>query len=246
MKYDVTSNASVYSWDLCTGSDGPGTRLSVFLAGCPLQCLYCQNPDTWRMAAGEMWSLDEMMKLVSRYKTIFDATGGGLTFSGGEPLLQARFVESVFVEAKKLGVHTALDTSGFLGAKASDALLETTDLVLLDVKSGLPELYKTVTSQTLEPTLVFGRRLAKMNIPIVVRFVLVPGLTDGVENITAVAEYVAGLSSLVRVDVLPFHQFGKDKWVSKKVPYTLGETPTPTVDEISKTEDIFRSFGLTV
>src|SRR5690606_4276885 len=126
--------------------------------------------------------------------------------SGGEPLLQAAFVERIFHECKELGIHTALDTSGFLGGRASNDLLHDTDLVLLDVKSGDPEVYRQVTGRALEPTLDFGRRLSAQGITIWLRYVLVPGLTDDVDNVEKVAEYAASLETVERVEVLPFHQ----------------------------------------
>ncbi|MCR6711595.1 MAG: 4Fe-4S cluster-binding domain-containing protein [Demequina sp.] len=136
---------SVHSWDLSTGVDGPGTRMTLFMAGCGMRCQYCQNPDTWRMRDGVRHTVDEVMERVTRYATIMKVTGGGLTVSGGEPLLQARFVMNVFKRCKDLGIHTALDTAGLLGSRLSDDDLNYVDLTLLDIKSGLPETYQRVT-----------------------------------------------------------------------------------------------------
>src|SRR6478735_6249862 len=136
---------SVHSWELVTAVDGPGTRMTVFLSGCPLRCLYCHNPDTLAMKDGEPVLAEELLARVARYRGIFSATGGGLTLSGGEVLMQPAFAARVLRGAKELGVHTTLDTSGFLGANATDAMLEDTDLVLLDIKSGDEETYRRVT-----------------------------------------------------------------------------------------------------
>jgi pyruvate formate lyase activating enzyme len=235
---------SVHSWELVTAVDGPGSRLTVFLAGCALRCLYCQNPDTWRMGNGVRHTVAEVMDKVARYEKVLKATGGGLTVSGGEPLLQATFVERIFHEAKKMNIHTALDTSGFLGARASNDLLHDTDLVLLDVKSGDPETYRHVTGRALEPTLDFGRRLSAQGITIWLRYVLVPGLTDGVDNVEAVAEYAASLDTVERVEVLPFHQMGRDKWAALNQEYSLANTEPPTADLIERVRAQFASRGL--
>ena len=151
----------VHSWDINTSVDGPGTRMTVFMSGCPLRCQYCQNPDTWKMRDGKPVYLDAMIKKVDRYKDLFKATHGGITFSGGESMMQPAFVSRVFHAAKEMGVHTCLDTSGFLGASYTDDMLNDIDLCLLDVKSGDEETYKKVTGGILQPTIDFGQRLAK-------------------------------------------------------------------------------------
>jgi len=200
-------NGSVHSFDVSTGVDGPGTRFVVFLAGCPLRCQYCHSPDTWYRRNGRPASVDDVMAEVERYHRFIDVAGGGLTVSGGEPLQQPGFTRALLTRAHDEGLHTALDTSGFLGDRADDALLAATDLVLLDVKSWSPELYRRVTATgRVGPTLRFARRLAERGTPMWIRFVLVPGLTDGEENVAGVADFVAGLSTVERVEVLPFHR----------------------------------------
>lgn len=246
VKARTGETGSVHSWELATAVDGPGTRLTIFLAGCALRCLYCHNPDTWTMRSGERKSIDEVVQRLSRYEMVLKATGGGLTVSGGEPLLQAAFVERIFRAAKEMGLHTALDTSGFLGARATNQLLADTDLVLLDVKSGLPEVYREVTGRALEPTLDFGRRLSAHGIPIWQRFVLVPGLTDGEENVDAVARYAATLSSLERLEILPFHQMGREKWHALREDYRLEDTQPPDAELIQRVKEQFLSYGLPV
>lgn len=240
------STGSIHSWELVTAVDGPGSRLTVFLAGCPLRCLYCHNPDTWQMRRGERHTVEQVMAKVRRYEPVLRATGGGVTLSGGEPLLQAPFVENIFAECKKLGIHTALDTSGFLGGRASNGLLSNTDLVLLDVKSGLPDVYRKATSRPLQPTLDFGRRLAAQDKRVWVRFVLVPGLTDGEDNVESVAAYVASLGNVERVEVLPFHQMGKDKWAELDEAYALADTEPPTEELLVRVRAQFEQHGLTV
>ena len=237
---------SLHSWELVTAVDGPGTRMTVFLSGCPLQCLYCHNPDTMEMRRGEPVTATELLDRISRYRHIFQVTGGGVTISGGEPLMQPAFVARVLRGAKEMDLHTAVDTSGYLGAHCTDEMLDDIDLVLLDVKSGLPETYKRVTGRELQPTLDFGRRLAARGTEIWIRFVLVPGLTDAPENVEAVADYVVTLSTVTRVEVLPFHQMGRDKWDSLGMRYELEGTSPPTPELVARVREQFRARGLTV
>ncbi|MEU4271008.1 pyruvate formate-lyase-activating protein [Streptomyces sp. NPDC026092] len=239
------SEGSVHSWDLSTGVDGPGTRFVTFLSGCPLTCLYCHNPDTWRMRSGTRTSADAVIAEAAKYTRFIQASGGGATVSGGEPLLQPVFTGELLHRMKhELGFHTALDTSGFLGVRATDALLRDTDLVLLDIKSWDSDTYKKVTGRPLRPTLDFARRLADLDQEVHVRFVLVPGLTDDPDNIEGVAAFAAGLGNVSRVDILPFHKLGEAKWQALAMPFTLHDTPSPTPDEVAAARALFRSHGL--
>jgi pyruvate formate lyase activating enzyme len=235
----------VHSWELVTGLDGPGTRLTVFLSGCVLRCQYCHNPDTWRLSDGRLTTLDELMDRIARRAAALKIMNGGVTLSGGEPLIQRPFVTNVLRRCKELGLHTALDTSGFLGMRATDELLDAVDLVLLDVKAGLPETYRTVTGRELAPTLRFGRRLRDRGTPIWIRYVLVPGLTDGEDDVRIVADYAASLGEVVqRVEVLPFHQMGKNKWKALDIPYPLEHTMPPSDELVTRVRETFRSRGL--
>ena len=236
---------SVHSWELVTAVDGPGTRMTTFLAGCPLRCLYCHNPDTMAANRGVPVYADDLLARIRRYRGVFTATKGGITLSGGEVLQQPAFAARILRGAKEMGIHTALDTSGFLGTHASDELLADVDLVLLDVKSGDEETYKKVTGRALAPTLEFGRRLDALGIETWVRFVLVPGLTDATHNIEAVADYAASLGSVSRVEVLPFHQMGRDKWHEVGMAYQLEDVAPPSAEAAEAARDIFRSRGLT-
>ncbi|MGX1545958.1 pyruvate formate-lyase-activating protein [Streptomyces adustus] len=238
-------SGSVHSWDLSTGVDGPGTRFVVFLAGCPLACLYCHNPDTMRMRNGKRTTADSIVDEVTKYVRFISAAGGGFTISGGEPLLQPDFTGEILRRCHdELGLHTALDTSGFLGARASDTLLESVDLVLLDIKSWDRELYLRLTGRQLEPTLAFARRLADLGKEVWVRFVLVPGLTDPPENVDGVASFAASLGNVSRVDVLPFHKLGAAKWEELGMEFTLADTPVPTAAQVSEARSVFTSYGL--
>ena len=238
---------SVHSWELVTAVDGPGTRMTVFLNGCPLRCLYCHNPDTFLMKDGEPVEADELLRRMRRYRGVFRASKGGITLSGGEVLMQPAFAARLLEGAKKMGIHTCLDTSGFLGANATDAMLDNVDLVLLDVKSGDEETYKKVTGRSLAPTIAFGDRLAAKGIEIWARFVLVPGLTDDPANVENVARIIERWRPVVsRVEVLPFHQMGTDKWDTLGLDYKLRDTRPPEPELVESTRAIFRSHGFTV
>ncbi|NLE98104.1 MAG: pyruvate formate lyase-activating protein [Propionibacterium sp.] len=236
---------SVHSWELVTAVDGPGTRMTVFLSGCPLRCLYCHNPDTMAMRNGEPILADELLRRMRRYRGVFRATGGGLTLSGGEVLMQPAYAATLLRGAKEMGIHTAIDTSGFLGAQCTDEMLDDVDLVLLDVKSGDELTYRRVTGRGLQPTIDFGDRLAAKGVETWVRFVLVPGLTDDPANIAQVADIVARWRNVARVEVLPFHQMGADKWASLGMEYQLADVEPPSNDDVDAARAIFRARGLT-
>ncbi|MDU5315992.1 MAG: pyruvate formate-lyase-activating protein [Varibaculum cambriense] len=236
--------ASVHSWELVTAVDGPGTRLTLFLSGCPLRCQYCHNPDTFQMRSGHAVTLNDVFKLVKRYRAIFKVTGGGLTISGGEALMQVKFVRNLLRRCHQEGIHTCLDTSGFLGANLADADLKNLDLVLLDVKSGDEATYHEVTGRPLVPTITFGDRLAEAKVPVWVRFVLVPGLTDDPENIAKLAQIARRWPNLERLEILPFHQMARDKWENLGLNYQLADTPVPTKDQVEAAKNIMREQGI--
>ncbi|MEU7180814.1 pyruvate formate-lyase-activating protein [Streptomyces celluloflavus] len=238
-------SGSVHSWDLSTGVDGPGTRFVTFLAGCPLACLYCHNPDTWKMRNGKRTSADEVVAEAAKYRTFIRAAGGGATISGGEALLQPVFAGELLHRFRhELGLHTALDTSGFLGARATDAMLRDVDLVLLDIKSWDRALYQRLTGRQLRPTLDFAHRLADLGTEVWIRFVLVPGLTDAPGNIEGIAAFAASLGNVSRVDVLPFHKLGESKWDRLGMDFTLRDTPSPSPQQLAAAREVFAGHGL--
>ncbi|WP_442819126.1 pyruvate formate-lyase-activating protein [Streptomyces sp. NBC_01235] len=217
----------IHSWDLSTGVDGPGTRFVLFLSGCPLRCLYCANPDTWHMRDGREVTVDEVMAEIEKYRAFVTTAGGGVTITGGEPLLQSAFTGEVLRRCKEAGLHTALDTSGFLGVRATDELLADTDLVLLDIKSFDIGTYRKLTGGRLAPTLSFATRLDRLGVPMWIRYVLVPGWTDDPRSVDALADFVARLGTAERVDVLPFHKLGAPKYEALGIPFPLRDTPVP-------------------
>lgn len=237
----------VYGWlhSYETGStvDGPGVRVMVFMSGCLLRCLYCHNPDTWHLKDGTKIELAHAIRRLNDFAPALRAMGGGLTISGGEPLVQIGFTRGLFAAAKQMGLHTALDTSGFLGDKADDEYLSHVDLVLLDIKSGDPDTYRKVTGVELEPTLRFARRLNALGKTVWLRYVLVPGLTDDPDNIRKVAAFVAPMANVEWVEVLPFHQMGAFKWKSLGLDYQLADTEPPTHEQVQAALGLFREAG---
>ena len=236
----------VHSWDVSIGVDGPGTRFALFTAGCPLRCLYCENPDTWTARGGRMTQVGQVMRLVNRYQRILRIGGGGVTVSGGEPLAQPRFTGSLLQACHQAGLHTALDTSGYLGRLATDSMLADVDLVLLDIKSFQPDLYRRVTGHELAPTLHFAERLAELGKPTWIRFVLVPGLTDTPENVDGLAGYVAGLPNVERVDVLAYHHLGMPKYAALGLNYPLAGVTAPDDAQLEAARRRFADRGLLV
>ena len=237
----------IHSWELVTAVDGPGTRMTIFLSGCPLRCKFCHNPDTMEMKEGTLERIEDVVRRVLRYKQVFRASGGGLTLSGGEPLFQIAFTRRLLKAVHDAGVHTTVDTSGFLGARLTDEDLDNIDLFLLDVKSGDAETYEHVTARQLQPTIDFGDRLHAKGKAVWIRFVLVPGLTDSEDNIQNVADIVARWKGTVeRVEVLPFHNMGADKWDKIGLDYELKDVAPPSAEAVEHAREIFRSRGLTV
>jgi len=232
----------VHSVETCGTVDGPGVRYVLFLNGCPLRCQYCHNPDTQGKPRGSTVTAGEAFADVLKYKAFIRK--GGLTLSGGEPLMQPAFVHAMFALAKAEGLHTALDTSGFVGHKASDALLDLTDLVLLDIKSYSPMTHKVVTGVCVDQTLKFAHRLDARGNRLWIRFVLVPGLTDSEKNIEGVAQFVSDLSNVDRVEVLPFHKMGEEKYSRSGTPYKLQQIPEPTSGQMKKALKIFERNGV--
>ncbi|MFF4648516.1 pyruvate formate-lyase-activating protein [Streptomyces sp. NPDC001380] len=234
----------VHSWDLSTGADGPGTRFVLFTGGCPLRCLYCHNPDTWHMRDSRTATADEVLAQVGTCAAFLRAAGGGVTVSGGGPLLQPAFTAEVLRRCKGLGLHTALDTSGFLGERAGDALLAGTDLVLLDVKSFDAAVHRRLTGGELAPTLRFARRLDRLGTPTWIRYVLVPGWTDDLDAVDGLADFAAGLECVRRVDVLPFHRLGEAKYRALGLRFPLAHTPAPAPELVARVRDRFTARGL--
>lgn len=233
----------IHSFESFGTKDGPGIRYVLFMQGCPLRCLFCHNPDTWGMnekkyelTPNEVFS--EIVKVKSFIKN------GGVTVSGGEPLLQTEFIKELFELCKKDGIHAAIDTSGYILNDRVKDVLNDTDLILLDIKHINPEKYKELTSKPLQPTLDFMEYLAEIEKPVWLRYVLIPDFTDNEEDLNNWAKYVSRFNNVERVDILPFHQMGLHKWEQIGKEYKLKGIQPPSNDDLKKVEKIFRSYNL--
>ncbi len=236
----------LHSYESCGTVDGPGLRYVVFTQGCPLRCKYCHNPDTWKMAdATYEESAEFVFKEISRYKPFF-RNGGGMTMTGGEPLMQPKFAREVFKLCKEDGIHTAVDTSGFYLNDEVKETLEYVDLVLLDLKCMDPEIYKDLTKVDLEPTLKFAKYLAEIGKPVWVRHVLVPGITDRDDLLEKLADFMATLGNIEKVEILPYHSLGEYKWEEMGMDYELKGVEAPTQERVENAKKIIGSRGLSV
>lgn len=218
--------------------DGPGIRFVIFTQGCPMRCLYCHNPDTWEVGAGTETTADE---LISEYEKTKGFTKGGITVTGGEPLLQIDFVTELFKKAKSRNIHTCLDTSGITfdsGAKF-DELIQYTDLVMLDIKHIDNEQHKKLTGCSNKNILAFARYLDKNSVPVWIRHVVVPGITDNEEYLSRLGEFIGTLTNVKALDVLPYHTMGKVKYDNLGIPYPLDAVePLEKADAIKAREII--------
>jgi len=242
----LTSGDKGFLHSFTTGSavDGPGIRVVAWTTGCQFRCLYCHNPDTWKMRNGIPVTLERAVAELEKYRAGLKIMAGGFTISGGEPLMQDRFVINLFTAAKKMGIHTALDTNGSLGNRLSDSDLKQVDLVLLDIKAWDPENHRRVTGHDITPVIEFARRLSGIKKPVWIRFVLVPGYTDSKEEVKNIAKFVSGLENVERVDVLPFHQMGRFKWKELNMDYSLDNIEPPSSEDVNRVCSIFREEGL--
>ncbi|OXM13579.1 pyruvate formate-lyase-activating protein [Paenibacillus herberti] len=215
--------------------DGPGIRFVLFMQGCALQCRYCHNPDSWDMTGGKSFTVEEILAEMEPYVDYYRSSGGGITVTGGEPTLQAPFVAELFRECKeRWGLHTALDSSGFCDPHHAEALLSVTDLVLLDLKYMDSEGHRQLTTQPNERILNFARHLSQRGIPMWIRRVLVPGLTDNAADLLALGRFISGLRKVERVEVLPYHRMGVFKWQQLNRDYTLEGWREPTTNEVER------------
>jgi pyruvate formate lyase activating enzyme len=239
----------IHSIETGAAVDGPGMRFALFVSGCQFRCLYCHNPDTWKLHTGKAWTVDAIVAEIGKYAS-FLRVAGGLTISGGEPLMQAHFIGEIFRRAKHdLRIHTSLDTQGFLAAHLPDEYFDNIDLVLLDIKQMNPAKYEALTGKPLQPTLDFAERLFKMGKKIWLRYVLVPGWSDDEADVQLLADYLAKFNQaypgvLERVEVLPFHKMGENKWEELGLKYELGNTKPPSTELVHRVREQFRAKGI--
>ena len=240
------SFANVHSIQTCGTVDGPGIRFVIFMQGCCLRCKYCHNPDTWSLNTQKTYSVEALLTEILKYKSYMDFSNGGITVSGGEPLLQSEFLSVLFKKCKSLNIHTAIDTSGYVFNETVKDLLVNTDLVLLDIKNFDSKQYKYITGVELEPTLNFLNYLKSVNKPVWIRYVLVPDLSDNLDSIHRLSFYLKDFSNIQRIEILPFHKLGEYKWENLGLNYTLSETEPPDNALINSVLNIFQAYNTNV
>ena len=229
----------IHSYETFGTLDGPGIRFVIFMQGCCLKCKYCHNRDTWSMHSGKMISIQELVKEIIKYKSYMESSGGGVTVSGGEPLLQTDFICALFRELKKHNIHTAIDTAGSIPISYEiKELLKYTDLVLLDIKHIDNEKCINLTGAPNKNTLDFARYLNKLNIPVWIRQVLIPGYTDDKSDLLELKNFVNSLNNVEKLELLPYHNLGKFKWDEIGDIYSLDGVEPPTQQEIDVAKEI--------
>ena len=227
----------IHSVETFGAVDGPGVRYVVFMQGCPLRCLFCHNPDSWKMGEGEKKSDTELMADILEYKSFIKR--GGVTFSGGEPMMQPGFLRSMLRLCKKHGLHTAVDTSGAVSTEISGSVICEADMLLLDIKTLDEELYPKLTGQTIENNLATLQYCEDIGKPVWIRHVLVPGYTLVKERMEKLAAYLKQFKCIQRIELLPFHKLGEYKWEELGETYQLYDVPVPTEEEMKMAKEIF-------
>lgn len=238
----------IHSMETFGTVDGPGIRFVIFMQGCPLRCRYCHNPDTWDTKGGKRMSAEEILEQFEKNRSFYSK--GGITVTGGEPLLQIDFVCELFREAKKRDIHTCIDTSGITYRKGAseynqrlDTLMQYTDLVMLDLKHIDSKGHKELTGADNEGILAFARYLEEKNIPVWIRHVVVPGITDKEEYLLELGRFIGSLSNIKALDVLPYHTMGVTKYKELGIPYALeGVEPMSKEGALKAKEIIMQGF----
>lgn len=239
MNYDGNKTGMLHSIYHGGMVDGPGIRSVFFFSGCPLRCLYCHNPDTWDIKTGQQYTVERLIERALTYKSFHKASGGGITATGGEPFMQPLFLIELLKAAKAHDIHTAIDTSGFTNAKTAREALKYTDLLMLDIKAYNPETYKRVTGVQIDNMLEVLRIAGEMNVPTWARYVLVPDLTDNIQDLHDLAKFLRGYKHIQKVEILPFHKAGEYKWKEIDQPYELTNTPPPLPRIMRAAKEIF-------
>lgn len=226
--------------------DGPGIRCILFFQGCPLRCKYCHNRDTWDAKCGTEYTADELIEKAAKYTSYMKSSGGGITASGGEATLQPEFLAELFAKAKERDIHTCLDTSGFVDIEKIEKVLDNTDLVLLDLKHMDEEKSKELTGVGIQKALKLAKHLEERNIPVWIRHVLVPGITDSEDNLSKIGEFAASLNNVERLELLPYHSIGVHKWESMGLDYELKDVRDADQDDVKKASEIIERYGIKV
>lgn len=230
--------ARIHSFESLGAVDGPGVRFVIFMQGCSLKCKYCQNRDTWDIHGGEEYSVDEILEKILKYKNYF-GSNGGITVSGGEPLLQAKFLIELFTKLKEHNIHTCIDTSGSFDLSYDiKKLINLTDLFLLDIKCIDDEKCIELTGVSNKKELNFAKYLSNIGKPMWIRQVLVPGITDNEQDLLKLKEFISSLKTVEKVEILPYHDLGKFKWEKLDLNYPLEGYKTASTDDVKRAKEI--------
>ncbi|HOJ09083.1 MAG TPA: pyruvate formate-lyase-activating protein [Clostridiales bacterium] len=224
----------IHSFETFGTLDGPGIRFIVFMQGCPLRCIYCHNRDTWDVSGGREYSVDDVVAQTEKYIDFMQSSGGGITVTGGEPLIQVDFVTALFKRCRELNIHTALDTSGFAEVEKVMELLEYTDLILLDIKHASEAKHREITGVGNDKIKKFALYTMKKGIPLWIRYVLVPGYTDNEEDLRLAGEFIESLKNVEKVEVLPYHCMGAFKWDKLGLEYPAANVREPSKEEVAR------------
>ena len=237
--FDKTKYGRIHSIESFGTVDGPGIRFVIFMQGCALKCKYCHNRDTWDINSGTLVSADELIDKIERYKAYILPSGGGVTITGGEPLLQAKFLITLFKELKKLNIPTAIDTSGMVDITDDiKELLSLTDLVLLDIKHIIDEKCKELVGVSNKKELAFARYLSDNNVPVWIRQVIIPGITDDEDDLLELKEFINSLKNVKNIELLPYHELGKSKWENLGLSYELEGVPSASKEDIERVKKV--------
>jgi pyruvate formate lyase activating enzyme len=244
MSNNAPIKGRIHSVETCGAVDGPGLRYVIFFQGCNMRCLYCHNPCARDIEGGTEATVEELIEDIKKYVPFMKASNGGVTLSGGEPLLQPKFAKELLRRCHQLGIHTVLDTNGCFDVDKVKDILEYVDLVLLDIKSYEPITHKKVCGVSKDPVYSFASYLNEIKKDVWVKFVLVPDLTDAEENIEGIANFVSGLNNIKKIEILPFHKLGEYKWKKLGYKYELYDTPQATDEMVEKAKKIFKKYNL--
>lgn len=240
-EFNKAEYGRIHSFESFGTVDGPGIRFVIFMQGCCLKCKYCQNRDTWDINASELYHVDEVIKRIEKYRNYLIPSGGGVTVTGGEPLLQAKFLTTLFKKLKTLKIPTAIDTSGMVDLTEDiKELISLTDLFLLDIKHINDEKCKELVGVSNKQELAFAKYLNNINKDIWIRQVIIPGITDNKYDLINLKDFINSLKTVKNIELLKYHTLGKSKWESLKLNYELEDTPNATDKDISKAKEILR------
>jgi len=235
------NNKTGYIHSMYTGGmvDGPGIRTVIFFAGCNMRCKYCHNPDTWARSRGKIMSVQDLLDEVLKYRSYYRFSGGGVTISGGDPLMQPDFLAEVLAACRDKGIHTVIDTAGCAPEEQIRRILPHTNIMMLDFKAIDNDKHMYITAQPIAMPIRTLEISREMGVSVWIRFVLVPGLTDDIDEMREMARFFKDFPNIEKIEILPFHKSGEYKWKDLNIPYELHDTLPPTAEQLRVAHEIF-------